>query len=58
MEKIYKKYENKYRAINIASLEARRIKDEQTKGLLEAQINPVFEAVRKLIAGKIKYTEQ
>ena len=56
-EKIYKRYENKYKAVNVASLEARKLKDDQTKGLLEGHINPVFEAIRKLIIGKIKYTE-
>ena len=56
-EKIYKKYKNKYKAVNVASLEARRLKDEQTKGLLEEGVNPVFEALRKLIAGKIRYKD-
>jgi DNA-directed RNA polymerase subunit K/omega len=56
-EKIYEKFENKYKAVNIAALEARKLKDEQTKGLLEQRINPVFEAIRKLMTGKIKYKE-
>ncbi len=56
-EKIYKKYKNKYKAVNIASLEARKLKDDQTKGLLEEDINPVFEALRKLIAGKIRFKD-
>lgn len=56
-EKIYKRFENKYKAVNVASLEARKLKDDQTKGLLEEHVNPVFEALRKLIAGKIRYTD-
>ncbi len=56
-EKIYKRYSNKYKAVNVASLEARKLKDDQTKGLLEEHVNPVFEAMRMLLAGKIKYTE-
>jgi len=56
-EKIYERFENKYKAVNVAALEARKLKDDQTKGLLEQRVNPVFEAIRKLMAGKIKYTE-
>jgi DNA-directed RNA polymerase subunit K/omega len=56
-EKIYKRFENKYKAVNVASLQARKLKDDQTKGLLEENVNPIFEAIRKLIAGKIKFTE-
>ncbi|GAI38504.1 unnamed protein product [marine sediment metagenome] len=56
-EKIYKRFENKYKAVNVAALEARKLKDEQTKGFLEDHIKPVFEAIRRLIAGKIRYKE-
>ncbi|MGB3480381.1 MAG: hypothetical protein WBB67_14630 [bacterium] len=56
-EKIYERFENKYKAINVASLEARKLKDDQVKGLLEEHVNPVFEAIRKLIAGKIRYQD-
>ncbi len=56
-EKIYEIFENKYKAVNVASLEARKLKDDQTKGLLEGRVNPVFEAMRKLIAGKIRYKD-
>jgi DNA-directed RNA polymerase subunit K/omega len=56
-EKIFKLYQNKYKAINIAAVEARKLKDHQINGLLEAQVNPVFEALRKLLSGKIDYTE-
>jgi DNA-directed RNA polymerase subunit K/omega len=57
VEKIWERFKNKYKAINIASLEARRIKDEQAKGLIEEKSNPIFIAIRKLISGKIKYVE-
>lgn len=56
-EKIYERFENKYKAINVTSLEARKLKDEQVKGLLEENINPVFEAIKKLLAGKIRYQD-
>jgi DNA-directed RNA polymerase subunit K/omega len=56
-EKIYERFDNKYKAINVASLEARKLKDDQVKGLLEEQVNPIFEAIRKLMAGKIRYKE-
>ncbi len=56
-EKIYEMFDNKYMAVNVASLEARKLKDDQTKGLLVQNMNPVFEAIRKLMAGKIKYKE-
>lgn len=50
-------YKNKYRAINIAAVEARKLKDQQVNGLLEEHINVVFEALRKLLIGKIDYIE-
>jgi DNA-directed RNA polymerase subunit K/omega len=57
IEKIWKRFENKYKAINVCSLEARRLKEEQAKGLLDEKTNPISEAIRKLVSGKIKYTE-
>jgi len=57
VEKIWERFENKYKAINIASLEARRIKDAQAKGLIEKKSNPIFIAIRKLLSGKINYVE-
>ena len=56
-EKIYERFENIYKAINVTSLQARKLKDEQVKGLLEENINPIFEAIKKLIAGKIRYQD-
>jgi DNA-directed RNA polymerase subunit K/omega len=57
VDKIWNHFENKYKAINVASLEARKIKDAQAKGLMGPKVNPVFEAMRKLVAGKIRYTD-
>ncbi|MGB3339976.1 MAG: hypothetical protein WBB37_00650 [bacterium] len=56
-EKIYKIFENKYKAINVASLLARKLKDDQVKGLLDQYINPIFEVFKKLLAGKIRYQD-
>jgi len=56
-EKIYERFDNKYKAVNVAALEARKLKDDQIKGLLQEQVNPIFEALRKLITGKIRYIE-
>jgi DNA-directed RNA polymerase subunit K/omega len=57
VEKIWQRFQNKYKAINIAALEARKLKEEQGKGLADEKINPVLEAIRKLLVGKIKYKE-
>jgi DNA-directed RNA polymerase subunit K/omega len=57
IEKIWKKFQNKYKAVNIASLEARKLKEEQGKGLVDEKMNPVLEALRKLLNEKIKFTE-
>lgn len=57
IEKIYERFKNKYKAINVTSLEARKLKDDQVKGLLEGHVNPIFEAIRKLFAGKIRYQD-
>jgi DNA-directed RNA polymerase subunit K/omega len=57
VEKIWQKFQNKYKAVNIASLEARKLKDEQGKGLADEKINPVLESIRRLLSGKIKFSE-
>ncbi len=56
-EKIWEHYENKYRAINIAALYARKIKDEQLQGLIDKTVNPIKESLLKCIKGEIKYKE-
>jgi DNA-directed RNA polymerase subunit K/omega len=57
VEKIWHKFQNKYKAVNIASLEARRLKEEQGKGLVDEKLNPILESMRKLLSGKIKFNE-
>jgi len=57
VEKIWKKFQNKYKAINVASLEARRLKEEQGKGLVDEKMNPVLESMRRLLSEKIKFNE-
>jgi len=57
IEKIWTKFENKYKAINIASLEARRLKEEQLKGLVDPNMQLIIEALKRLVSGKIRYKE-
>jgi DNA-directed RNA polymerase subunit K/omega len=57
VEKIWQKFQNKYKAVNIASLEARKLKEEQGKGLADEKINPILESIKRLLSGKIKYKE-
>ena len=57
IEKIWKRFQNKYKAVNVASLEARRLKELQGKGLADEKMNPVLEAMRKLLSGKINFSE-
>jgi len=52
IEKIWERFENRYLAVNVVAIVVRRLKDEQKKGLNE-QDNPIFEALKRLIAGKI-----
>jgi len=57
IEEIWEKFKNKYKAVNIVSLEARKLKEEQGKGLADEKMNPILEAMRRLLSGKIKYSE-
>jgi DNA-directed RNA polymerase subunit K/omega len=57
IEKIWEKYDNKYKAINIAALESRKLKDHQVKGLVDQNMNLIIESLRKLMSGKIRYKE-
>ncbi len=57
VERIWKKFENKYKAVNVASLEARKLKEEQGKGLVDEKMNPVLESIRRLLSDRIKFTE-
>jgi len=57
IDKIWENYQNKYKAINIASLYARRIKDKQLQGLIDRTVNPIKEALFNCSKGEIKYKE-
>ncbi len=57
IERIWEYYKNKYKAINIGALYARKLKDDQTQGLEEKDTNPIKEALIKLSIGKIKAKE-
>jgi len=57
VEKIWKRFQNKYKAINVASLEARKLKEEQGKGLVDEKMNPILESMRRLLSEKIKFKE-
>lgn len=52
IEKIWERYDNKYKAINMAALESRRMKEEQAKGLLDPGTNLILEVLKKLLLGK------
>ena len=53
-EKIYKFFTNKYKAVNVAAMEARKQKELQSKGLLEEHVNPIIDSLKKLVANKIQ----
>ncbi len=55
LEKIWEKYPNKYQALNIAALEARRVIDGIQKGEIQTSENIYDHALAKLVAGEIKY---
>ena len=55
IEQIWNKYGNKYKAINVGALEARKLRDEQSKGLIDPNVNQILESLKKLMGGKIKY---
>lgn len=57
IEKIWRKFRNKYKAVNVAALDARRLKEEQSKGLADEKLNPVLEALRKLLSDRVKSTQ-
>ncbi len=57
IEKIWERFDNKYKAINIAALESRRMKEEQTKGLLDPNTNLILEVLKKLLLTKTRDKE-
>ena len=57
LDRILPHYKNKYKAINIAALYARKVKDQQLQGLLDKKVNPIEEALKKCALGLIRYKE-
>ncbi|OYD17033.1 hypothetical protein CH330_01065 [candidate division WOR-3 bacterium JGI_Cruoil_03_51_56] len=55
IEEIWKKYPNKYQALDIAALEARHIIDGLQKGEIQLTRNIYEYALEKLVHGEIKY---
>jgi DNA-directed RNA polymerase subunit K/omega len=57
IEKIWNKFKNKYKAVNVAALEARRLKEEQSKGLADEKVNPILYALKKLLSDRTQSPE-
>jgi len=55
LEKIWEKYPNKYQALNVAALEARRIIEALQKGEMQMTQNIHEYSLARLIAGELKY---
>lgn len=57
VEKIWRKFKNKYKAVHFAAHHARALKEEQSKGLADEKINPILEALKKLLSDRTKNAE-
>ncbi|MEO0081683.1 MAG: hypothetical protein ABIL25_05235 [candidate division WOR-3 bacterium] len=55
LEAIWQKYPNKYQALNIAALEARRVIEALQKGETQLNQNIYDYALGRLVAGELKY---
>jgi len=55
LENIWDKYPNKYQALNVAALEARRIIEALQKGETQMTQNIYEYSLARLIAGELKY---
>jgi hypothetical protein len=55
LEKIWGLYDNKYKALNVASLEARKVLDAMNRGELQMRENMYSHSLGKLLDGEIKY---
>ncbi len=55
IERIWDKYENKYQALRIASLEARRVIDALQTGDIQINQNIYEHSLQALVAGEIRY---
>jgi len=57
LEEIWKRYPNKYQALNIASLEARRIIEALQKGEVQTTQNLFEVALKRLTDGELKFVK-
>jgi hypothetical protein len=57
IEKILAVFGNRYIALDVASLEVRRIIEQINRGSVEMRGSPYYESLRRLIDGEIKYEE-
>ncbi len=55
VENIWKRYPNKYQALNVASLEARRVIDGLHKGEVQLTQNIYEYALGRLVHGELTY---
>lgn len=55
LERIWARYPNKYQALNVAALEARRLIEALQKGEIQLNQNLYDYALDRLVAGELKY---
>jgi len=55
LEKIWERYPNKYLAMNVAALEARRFIEAQQKGEYHSEQDVHDAALGRLVAGELKH---
>jgi hypothetical protein len=56
-EKLWTRYPNKYLALNIAALEARRIIEGMHKDEIQLSLSPYEYALERTMLGEVKYTK-
>lgn len=54
-EEFRKRYDNRYRALNVAALEARRVLDGVQRGEIQLEQNVYEYALRRMVGGDIKF---
>jgi len=57
LEEVWKLYPNKYQALNVASLEARRIIEALQKGEVQTTQNLYEVAMKRLTDGELKFVK-
>ncbi len=58
IEKLWKRFDNKYQGIVVASQEARRILEAINNGEIEVKENPYLYALRRVLSGQVKIKEK